>query len=351
MDDLSKVRELFGAPGPSTATVVRGRERLQTVIACDAAPPRSTRTARWATFGLGLAGAAAAAAIVLSTAPPPSAPTAQEVLLAAATSAAKQPAEGTWWGTKLVRGVRFRDPDDRYTLQQTAAEETWIPAGRVTTPHWIVLRYLGARPATPADEAAWRAAGTPDRWSYTYGSKAGLDGDPYDVRAAPGEARSFQSRDVDWRLMFTGKPLTRLDELPATPEGLRSMLEPASGDERELLMSLENLIVHVPVTPECRAAAYRLMASLPGVSAGGEVTDQLGRTGQAVSYRQQDAGGPENTEVRTRLIVDSATGAPLALETLAPGTGELLRFTAVEANVWTDQKPELPNPETPTEGQ
>ncbi|WP_049560629.1 CU044_5270 family protein [Nonomuraea sp. SBT364] len=344
MDDLSAVRELLSPPGPSRETVVRGRDRLLTEIAHERPPSRTphdrpgrraVRAARWGTFGL--ASAAAAAAVVLSSAPPaePPPPDARTVLLAAATSAARQPAEGAWWGNKLVRGVRFRDPGDRYTLQQTATEETWLPTGKMTAPHWIVLRYLGVEPATPEDEAAWRADGSPTRWSYPYGNGGGLGGDSYEVEAAPGEARSIRQEDVDWRLLAAGRPLTRMAELPATPEGLRALLGPGTG---ELTANLGSFVLEMPVPAETRAAAYRLMASLPGVTARGEVTDQLGRTGQAIVYRD-----PADDRDK-RLIFNVATGAPLALETLMP-SGEPAQFTAVAESVWTDQLPDLPNPE------
>ncbi|WP_219501578.1 CU044_5270 family protein [Nonomuraea ceibae] len=345
MDDLSAVRELLAPPGPSRETVARGRDRLLTEIARDR-PPRGAhdrparkrvRAARWATFGLGLASAGAAVAVVLSSAPPVEAPPpdARTVLLAAATSAARQPAEGAWWGNKLIRGVRFRDPGDRYTLEQTAAEETWLPTGKMTDPHWLVLRYLGVRPATPEDEAAWRADGSPTRWSYPYGNGGGLGGDSYEVEAAPGEARSFEQEDVDWRLLTAGRPLTRMAELPATPEGLRALLGPG---DRELMTNLGSFVLEMPVPAGTRAAAYRLMASLPGVTAQGRVTDALGRTGEAIAYRDPADGSAR------RLIVDDATGAPLALETLAP-SGELKQFTAVAESVWADRRPDLPNPE------
>ncbi|MEV4169286.1 CU044_5270 family protein [Nonomuraea sp. NPDC049709] len=347
MDDLSAVREQLAGPGPTTETVALGRARLLREIADERPPKARIRAARWTSFGLGLAGAATAAVMIASTvaAPEPVAPpSARQILLAAATSVAKRPAGGSWWGNKLVRGARFHDPTGQYVIQTATAEETWIQAGEVTKPHWIVQRYLGAKPATPQDEAAWRAAGSPSSWAYKTVNPSDLAGNPFDVEAAPGEPESYESRDVEWRLLFTGKTLADMDQLPATPEGLRALMEPSSGDMEGLLHNLQSLIAYVPVPSEVRAAAYRLMASLPGVIAQGPATDQLGRTGQAVLYRQ-----PSHTrsgrQVQTRLIVDSATGEPLAVETLTPDTGELMSFVAIEQSVWTDRKPDFPNPQ------
>ncbi|GAA2300324.1 hypothetical protein GCM10010149_56720 [Nonomuraea roseoviolacea subsp. roseoviolacea] len=311
---------------------------------------RPMRAALWPALGMGLAGAAAAVTLVLSSAAPPPAapparPSAQQILLAAATSAARQPADGDWWGDKLVRGVRVREPAGRYTLQVTGSEQTWIPVAKQDS-YWLVQRYLGARPATPRDEQAWRADGSPTAWTYektTTGAAVMVGADPDRLEAAPGPAESTESADVDWRIMFAGKPLTKMDDFPADPVRLRALLEPRPGATAALLANLTSLIAHVPVSPATRAAAYELMASLPGVTAQGEVTDQLGRTGQAVAYTGPDPLRSER-EVRTRLIVDSATGAPLAVETLAADTGEIIRFTAVESIGWTDRKPDLPDP-------
>jgi hypothetical protein len=63
-----------------------------------------------------------------------------------------------------------------------------------------------------------------------------------------------------------------------------------------------------------RAAAYRMIASLPGVRALGEVTDVLGRTGQGVARVTRDFGG----EVEQRLVMDDRTGFPLFMGARGP---------------------------------
>lgn len=367
MDELSEVRRRCAVPGPSAETLARGRAQLWALVEQERAStapqgrpagrrawPRLTgrpaRGLRWPAFGLGLTGAVAAITLLLSQTaqlpnPPSTPPNPQHILLAAAASAAKQSANGDWWGIKLTRGIRTDEPHGRYTLQVTATEATWIHVTEQDS-HWIVQRYDGARPATPKDEQAWRADGSPTTWIYPNGgtgSALSLGADPERLTAAPGAVRSDESADVNWRLMLAGKPLTSMDDLPDDPERLRALLELPAGETADLLNNLASLIVHVPVSSKVRAAAYELMASLPAVSAQGQVTDQLGRTGQAVVYPRPDHVRP-GREVRERLIVDPATGAALALETLTPDTHEIVQFTAVESTTWTDQKPDLPNP-------
>lgn len=363
MDDLSAVRQQCTVPGPSTEAVTRGRARLLALIKQEPASTslggrtgsrrsaprsagRSTRGNRWPALGLGLTTAVAAVTLVLSQAAPPSPqPSAQQILLAAAVSVAHQPSDGDWWGIKRIRGMRLREPGGRYTLQVTAAEETWMQAAQQES-HWTVQQYLGARPATRSDEQAWQSDGSPTAWTYRdsgVGRALLLGADPERLTAAPRPARSDERADTNWRLMLADKPLAEMEELPANPEQLRALLQPPRGDTTDLLNNLAALIVHVPVSSQVRAAAYELMASLPAVTAEGQATDQLGRTGQAIVYLQPDSEQPDRQE-RMRLIVDPATGAPLALEELAPDTHEIVEFSAVESTAWTDQKPNLPNP-------
>lgn len=78
-----------------------------------------------------------------------------------------------------------------------------------------------------------------------------------------------------------------------------------------------------------------MLASLPGVTADGEVTDPLGRTGQAVSLRHSTG--------EYRLIMDTVTGQPLAsVSTIKDKGGEARSYTAIKRAGWTDDEPELP---------
>ncbi|MEV4572137.1 CU044_5270 family protein [Nonomuraea jabiensis] len=348
MDDYRAVRELLPAP-PLTPDVERaGRDRLAAAIARERVR-KGRRAARWTGLGLGLAGAAAAAALVVvpgtaPTAPPaPSgvvaAPDGKQFLLAAAASVTSVPDAGAWWGSTLVNGSEFREPGQGYVLRQSESRETWIPAdpeGRT----WYRRKYLGAKPATPQDEAAWRAAGSPESWTYT--KKApGLpteDAPLGVVRAAPGKPETFSTEDWDFRIMLADKPLTKMNEVPDTPEGLRALL--GAPDDQATIDNTARLLFFAPVTSRTRAAAYRLLASLPGVAAVGPVTDVLGRAGQAVEYRSAEyPTTPYAGETRTRLVIDPVSGMPLSIETRSVQDGLLLEYTAVQDSRWTNDNP------------
>ncbi|MEU7862782.1 CU044_5270 family protein [Nonomuraea sp. NPDC049141] len=348
MDDYQAVRELLPAPPLSPEVERAGRERLAGAFAQERVR-RGRRAAIWSTLGLGLAGAAAvvlltATGVTLTPRPPAThgavAPVnAKRILLAAATSVAATPDSGAWWGSKLVNGSVFYDPGHHYLLRQTKSVESWIPADPEART-WYRETYLGAVPASSQAAAAWRAAGAPTSWTYKKNPFGLIDngGPPGIVRAARGEPWTFSSEDWDFRIVLAGKPLTRMNEVPETPEGLRALF--SGVDDQEFVDNVVRLIVYAPVTSETRAAAYRLLASMPGVSAVGQETDTLGRTGQALEYQSAEyafteyAGG-----TRTRLVIDPATGMPLSIETRVTADGRLLEFSAIQESVWTDDNP------------
>jgi hypothetical protein len=119
--------------------------------------------------------------------------------------------------------------------------------------------------------------------------------------------------------------------------------------EKEMLPRLREACMQIvgglPVSPEARASAYRILTSLPGMRAEGQVTDPLGQRGQALSYQVEGSPG-QITDIR--FMIDSSTGLPLAEVTttsgeLANGQQVEIRYsTSYQAIGWTDERPELP---------
>jgi hypothetical protein len=62
-----------------------------------------------------------------------------------------------------------------------------------------------------------------------------------------------------------------------------------------------------------------MLADVKGATLLGAVQDQRGRTGMAVGFVRKDDGG---NWYQTRLIIDVATGQPLAEEIWALGSGK-----------------------------
>ncbi|MER7129864.1 CU044_5270 family protein [Streptosporangium saharense] len=357
MDDLAQIRTLMSVPPPTSEVVAEGRALLTAAFREPTRREptvgrvrRAVRAARWTALGAGLLGVAATAAVVLASpealVPAPghsvTALSAREVFLAAADSTSRTPATGKYWVRRAVNGSQLGAPDNRYIIEKTTSVETWAPrtpGGRV----WLIRQERGTAPATPEDEKAWRAAGSPRSWTYH---------DPEStLHAEPGERHALWD-DTGKSLTLLGVPMTpeTLDALPTTPEGIRAYLEKiitrGYGAERpgmnaELYGYGTRLVMNFPVSPEVRAAVYRMCAALPGVTALGKVTDPLGRTGQAVGFQE----GPA---VRTRFVLDTATGQPLASESTYTYRGRRYEtYTAIDSIAWTDEEPALPTEQSP----
>ncbi|MEV4095665.1 hypothetical protein [Streptosporangium saharense] len=339
MDDYRAVREMLPPPPLSPEVERAGRDRLAAAFAQERVR-RGRRVARRSALALGLAGAAAAAAIVIAQVAPAGVPAPRGVavqaedkrfLLVAAASVAAMPDEGAWWGSAEVRGRQFHEPGGRYVLRESESVETWIPAdpeGRT----WYRRTSQGIKPATPRDEAAWVADGSPMSWTYDKPSENGRFGV---VRSEPGEQRTWSTEDWDFRILTAGKPLTKMSEVPDTPEGLKAFF---AADDRTTIDTAARLLFFAPVTSETRAAAYRLLASLSGVTAIGQVTDALGRAGQAVEYESGEFAPNYQSATRTRLVIDPASGRPLSLE-VRSADGLLLTYIAIQDSRWADANP------------
>ncbi|MFB4270905.1 CU044_5270 family protein [Nonomuraea sp. GTA35] len=326
---------------------------------------------------LGLAAAAAAVAVIapamlsdstISIAPQPSTsvsvtaePTAQQILLAAAVAVEKAPASGDYWRTATINQWMLTDPTRSYVLEGRRSAEVWL-AKRPDLPSWRMRQDLGVKPATPRDEAAWRAAGAPTTWRYPKDMKTE---NLFSVPSRPLEAAAGErtGERLHWKTVgdLAGKSLTwqEMRAIPGEPETLRSYLEERIGrldlagsgmDVEEarayiLIRNCVDIISTLPASPETRASAYRVLASLPGIRAEAEMTDPLGRPGQVLSYQEEIEPGVFS---KVQLVVDPGTGLLLAevrtnTTKLANGRQAELRLsTSYQAIGWTDERPEPP---------
>ncbi|WP_327104220.1 CU044_5270 family protein [Nonomuraea glycinis] len=329
---------------------------------------------------LGLAAAAAAVAVIapamlsdgtISVGPRPSTsvsttagPTAQQILLAAAVAVAKAPASGDYWRTATVDQWMLTDPTRGYVLEGSRSLETWR-AKRPDLQYWRIWQDLGVKPATPQDEAAWRAAGAPASWRYPKNMKTenlfSVPSRP--LKAAAGE-RTAERLYGKWKGSaghLAGDSMTwkEVRAIPGEQDKLRNYLEERIGrlelsgsgmDAKEarahiLLRGCVGIISGLPASPEVRASAYRILASLPGIRAEGEMTDPLGRRGQTLSYQEEIEPG---LFTQVQLVVDPSTGLLLAevrtnTTELANGRQAELRLsTSFQAIGWTDDRPQLP---------
>ncbi|MDZ5441139.1 CU044_5270 family protein [Micromonospora sp. 4G57] len=264
---------------------------------------------------------------------PQSAAARQFLLAAADRVAGSEAGSGQYWQINMEVGdVREVGPaNGRYDIAVRMGVEDWLatdPDGR----SWTFFQRLGGRPISAADLAAWRRDGSPARWG--------------DVSVAPGPRRLRTPEGVDSRQnYFLGSQsvtAAELTALPADPAALQAELSRRHADSQEsrtefLFWSGTSLVLDLPVSPEMRAAAYRMIAGLDGVTSLGAVTDQLGRTGVAIAYARRGDGG---VPLQTRLILDPRTGRALAEETWRVGVPDrLVHYRAIVEAGWTDANP------------
>ncbi|WP_157549201.1 CU044_5270 family protein [Nonomuraea candida] len=298
---------------------------------------------------------------------------AREVLLAAAERADRQ-AEGSgdWWHSETVSRHLYAAVSGDYLVVDRQRNEGWTPAA-VGGEQWARTRPLGAEPATEADRKAWERAGAPSEIAVVVPGKGRrpAPGKGADTPAKGGygaltlstsEGRAETSHmplaDGD-KVFWLGRNVTmkELRGLPDEPGALKKWLmasyrghgtessgEKMSGDTWLFKVSV-GLIMDMPVTPEVRGAAFRMLAELDSVKVTGNVTDAEGRQGTAVSVEERYAAGGVS---ENRLIFDEATGRGLANEfvVVEPGgmqagfePGTVWNSSALIEAGWTDDRP------------
>ncbi|GLW99578.1 CU044_5270 family protein [Microtetraspora sp. NBRC 16547] len=332
----------------------------------------------WLASAVGLAAAAALVVTLVAapdgqiprpsptTASPGSQPSASQVLLAAASAVMKAPTaptSGAYWRTTTVSSMDAISPDRGYIVRRRSSKEEWL-ARRPGAQSWWISQYLGAKPLTDEDEAAWRRAGSPTEWRYPLDMTGLVGANSSEVVRAAAEEKTATRLRGKWK--GVGGSLTKesmtWDEIRRIPSGereLRAYLERritalAKGDygndpewrESALQGSCMDIVFFLPVSPAVRASAYRILATIPKMTSLGKVKDPLGRMGEALGYQTRDSiRGGTNQIV---MVIDPETGMPLSQSStttveLADGrTTEVTSFTAYRQMGWTDDKPSLP---------
>jgi hypothetical protein len=292
----------------------------------------------------------------------PAAVSGRDVLLAAARRAEAAPATGRYWHVSTRSGTVLQAPGrgtGAYVVEIRSEGNLWLAAAPAD-PSWRLGRPLGAIPLTPADEAAWRRAGSPEQVIVTIpGRDRGKDV-PFDTRPGATSAKPIKLDSATAVLDLGGRELSASDlrQLPDTVPALRAYLlqiyassdqaqaagdVPASRDEWLFLIASE--LLAAPVTPAVRSAAFSVMADVPGVHALGQVRDLQGRTGTGVGMAQHM--GTTGTWER-QLVFDPSTGLLLADQEIVvqPGpanpwapSGTRISYETILAAGWTNDTP------------
>jgi hypothetical protein len=323
--------------------------------------------------------------------------TARQILLLAAEHVTAGPASGAYWRVSLVSGLTFPagTKSDPYDISLMTSADQWNPS-QSGQREWVISQQLGARPATPADAAAWRAAGSPTTWhsGMSVADKAGWQAGyplPWMLNLAASTAAS--ARTATWQVSdgtvgyvegdLPGLNAAQFRAMPTSRRAVAQVLRhyyaqlrfcaqnPGRCSTKDQIIWAEALmLLQDPVSPQVRAATFRVMASLPGVRLLGLMTDPLGRTGYALAPGGQAPNpAPENFNPLHVVLIDPQTGSVLATEEIGPmprtvhclswdshnhcaGSAYVGRsypdqvdsYVAVVSEGWTNAAPTLPPP-------
>jgi hypothetical protein len=205
---------------------------------------------------------------------------------AARLTAAPAPAAGAYWRVSVFVGNLGASGPNAHPFiidERDMLSTTWYPSSPSAKTVAYANREQTSALPTPGAAAAWWAAGRPSlphraakEVPYPDFGSGGDLGDPY----------------------FGGQKLTTAQyrALPTSTAELKSAIEAAAREvpaplpgqhpltqEQKIFNVCLALLDHDPVSPAVRAAALRVLATLPDIQLEGTVTDSLGRKGAAIS--------------------------------------------------------------------
>jgi hypothetical protein len=292
----------------------------------------------------------------------------RQVLLAAAeaTTQADTPTSGRYWHLRSrstsVHLMWRTAAHDEYHMVNESGDESWISRTGADDSVSVYSIDFTSRPLTERDRTEWEKAGNP----------AGIP----DASPAPGVPPAppmpmpippdavWQSGELEFAIGEANMPLHQVLALPTDPERLKTLLldrfraQSSTGegprDETDWLTweAVSLLGGKVPTTSGTRAAAYRLLADLPGFRVMDRAELPDGATvGLSREVRSNWSHLVENALVDRQVIIDPDTGSlrEERLVLLAPGTekrplpvGTVLYAETVERVGWVDTEPVLP---------
>jgi hypothetical protein len=295
MDELDALRHMR-----TSLAREESPERLALRTDWRSAPPPRSRRRSWVPAVSMMTAATLVAAIVAVISPasdegPPVLKGPGNALLVAAVNVRKGPT-GKYWHTTRIAGKIYAvglSAADHYKVESRMRYDDWTDR---TGTSCYAHQDLPARPWTARDRQKWQQAGSPKKVRVPTGIGVGT----LFMEAARAEQTCRTASD---RRVFGMTPQD-LAALPAEPEELEDALLDLKGDweayapkvtkrpiralrgekrVRALSDVAGALLTRAFVPPAVRAAAFGMLAALPGVKVEGETTDPLGRTGVVVS--------------------------------------------------------------------
>ncbi|MEU5923293.1 CU044_5270 family protein [Streptomyces antimycoticus] len=370
----------------------RARRDLETILAGRAEAPQLRRSPRMFTWrwALPVAATAATAGVLVATLPQGGSGAEGSRTSAGPGSTADGarhiPANGRL-ALRHVADRLDRTAADEGTYWQVATRSGWIGVVDASGETFAVSssekqqRSFGVRPGTESlnvmgleattkprserDAARWRAVGSPKDLTLAdtgQGGRLGLR-----IETGAGKRPTVDRINSGDRIAALGARNVTYEDLRKLPgdsaklkEVLADLYREDGGSEvrgrTEWMWRQAAGLIGLPVKAEVRAAAYRVIAGLPGIRALGEVTDPLGREGVGFALPASDRPGYGTG--RSELIVDPSTGALLSEQEVLTEpdakaaeagltSGTVVNYTATVRSEWTDRQLKIPEaPET-----
>ncbi|MGW0945980.1 CU044_5270 family protein [Streptomyces sp. NPDC002623] len=267
--------------------------------------------------------------------------------------------DGTYWQltTRSAWIGVIAEPASGFSVVSTETQEWSYGVKSGGESLWVSGIDDSTQPRTARDKQRWQAAGSPKELTLAGGDTAG---GRLGLRIeSPSESRPTTTRinDGDDIAALGADNVTYADlqKLPGDSTELKAYLadlykEDGGGeisDRTEWMWQQAAGLIGLPVKAEVRAAAYRVIADLPGIRSLGEVTDPLGRKGLGFALPASDT--PDYGAVRSELIVDPDTGALLseqqtvtepnaAASEAGVTAGTVVNYTATEKAEWSDRQ-------------
>lgn len=356
-EDLQLVRELLEAPRPTPQATFQARNRLTTAM--ERHPKR--RAIRSALAGAGAIVTVTAAVLAFALGQPDTVPRdpqvgaatpakqlgAHDFLLAAATTAGAEKS-GRYWHTETVV-LNGPVHVQGYDLASRAVVEYWL-AKDPQDASWTGQRNLGYRPFSSKDTAKWAAAGKPTTWNVTADNAAGHR----TLRAAPGKATLETMSASMFLQSLGGFHAVEVNTLPTSPAQLKKLFQDriveratdalpgTPAGDANLFRAMTDLLVQVPALPAVRAAAFEVIADLPGITFQEHVKDAEGRDGVRITLLQNGSSVGEANSI----VLDPSTHRVFAraYDAKAADSGNAIKsgnetFLTIG---WTDAKPSAP---------
>jgi hypothetical protein len=390
MDELTLIRELLpDAPPPTGPVVAAARDRLDTTMHGRRQPHWQPRRGRPMLLVTGVLAAGAAAALLTVTLLPSGRPAgpgrgqppglprsltasgARQYLLAMAGTAGQAKVTGRYWCSVVRQGSREmvvagnqeisvpwldgggRNPSKaqpagfQYSVIERSQSEDCLEAPHGNWPGGTVTGYyqsLGAQFPTAADRAAWQRDGSPTRVGAWYANQPDSFQPGPRLRTGPkqgwGNYANLPAGPATLRAQLSAG-------LPGRDSAVMKMEEHSSGwsypmIRNDMLFYAAVGVMGDPVRPAVRAAAYRVLASVPGVQVKPGIRDITGQVGTAVWLSH-----PGDRAVDYELI-DPANGYLLGDEniTVTPllglPPGSVLTYNDRVSSGWANTLPSEP---------